>query len=262
MRMKNIIRTVAMGAILAVSGFARAGEVGEPLVLSNDPVTGYEPNFTYMPGGRAARIFKAGSEASVDKVNFHLNRYVNKKEVVDDTIFRRLTLSEKRATVDKTEKVLEEELKELVKKVAKISTTTKITEAMVVEKIPFWCQDGYGQGNESKSSDEGKEYYYRYFEFVKFKFQLEGESAPRFYHGLTIYSRDKEAQEKEDARVAKVEEKNRREGTNEPVNKKDEKHIFLKTKNYVLDGLHRKSGNGNEGTWFDEEGGYFELEGR
>jgi hypothetical protein len=220
----------------------------------------------WLAGGRAARLYKKGVESSVDVVAFKLMNYrdynINDFEKDGGADFYKDHFSEKYATIDKSEKTLNEDLKALITQVARISSSQKITEATVVEKHPFWLMDGDGLNPYSVGSRAGKDYWYKFFEFKKHKVKLLGEQDEKYYHSLTIYSVDEDKELAEANRVAVIEERNQTEGRNDPTNAKDPDHIYLKTHNYVLDPYERENGNGNTGIWVDKNGDKLELESR
>jgi hypothetical protein len=291
MRMKNIIKTVAMGAILAVSGFAQAQRSSGSAVAAvsaggtkaNGVVSGnaasdsgknkdepkkFEPQYNKLHGGSSARLFDHDKEVSVDEVAFKMKNfkeYYSKekgKAQAQEEAFYIKTLSKEKATIDRSAVELNADIKEVIAKVAKLTKSQQITEATVVERHPFWLTDSFGQGTYTIGSRAGKDYWYKYFEFKKHKVKVVGEQDDRFYHSLTIYSIDVEKEQAEADRVFAIEERNKKEGRNDPTHAKAEDHLHLKTHNYVLDAENQESGNGNDGLWFDKKGNRLELEGR
>lgn len=250
----------------AASSNSESGKKAETKNSNKPKVPQYDPQPGRQMGSRAARLFDHDKKVSVDEVAFHLYNFRN-YNIKDPTkdggdVFFKENLSAKYATVDRTEEQINNEVNDLIKHVGKFTKAQKIQEMMTTEYHPYWLRDSYNVEPFTQGSREGREYWYKYFLFRKHNVKVEGEQDPRICYSLTIYSIDVPKEQAEADRVALIEERNEKEGRNDPTNAKDPLHLFLKSKDYVLDPNIHGTGNGNFGYWFDKEGNILRLESR
>jgi hypothetical protein len=233
MRMKNIIKTVAMGAILAVSGFARAGEVMEPAVMGEP----WEFSHGGMAGpwsiGKLTTKKKNPERNGFDdatRSDVRLSRHVDVADI--EKIKTKYSV-----VAEKDEKAIDAEIKEIVKKVTTVTKGQSISDIMH-EKSWYYPADW-----EISKEEHG----YLYFEFKKYKVNVKNEDdrmEERSCTALVTY-RDEGAIVKKDA-DGKVIESDRPAPTAE-----NPAHLSVKT--YLIDTTKGNSGiilmQDKDGVW-------------